>query len=197
MPALALLLVVPAATVAVVMLGLGRNLWPRLFFFVAGFGVLVAVEGIRCAARRLATLVLPRLPRAAPSLEAAALAAIVAACLWTLPRAYSPPKQDYGAALRWIEAARRPGEPVLAVGVMTRFVYEQDLPTDFLLAETPADLDASIPRGTSGYAVFAISEFVRSRHRPLWDLLQDEGREVARFPANMNDGDVVVLRIER
>src|SRR5207248_7603020 len=40
------LLVIPCLLCAGVNVALGHHLWPRFFFFAAGFGVLVAVRGI-------------------------------------------------------------------------------------------------------------------------------------------------------
>jgi hypothetical protein len=138
-----------------------------------------------------------RRSRLGPALERAVPFALALACLVGLPRAYDPPKQDYEEALRRIAAERRPGEPVLAVGEMTRFVYADWLRADFTFAQTTADLDAAVPRGRSGLAIYAFPVFVASRHPDLWEVLRREGREVARVPGSVGDGDVVVLRIER
>lgn len=189
-PPLLLLLLVPAFVIAAAMLGMGRNLWPRLFFFLEGFALLVAAEG----ALAIASGVAARLGRPAKALETAVIVLLLAGSAATLPKAYALPKQDFGAAREFVASARRPGDAVITAG-MASYVYREYYGDDFVDVKTPEELAAALPPGRAAYVIYTFQVFVESRLPEVWKALLRDGREVARFRASIGGGDVVVLKI--
>lgn len=177
---------VPGTALAVVLVALGRNLWPRFFFFLAGFGLLVFVRGLE----RLGARLLPAGGRAA---TIAALALLVA---WTalLPRAYALPKQDFEGARDFLERTRRPGEAVATTGV-AMLPYSAYYETDYVEVESVAALDALAAASAGVYVVSTLPEYLNSRNPELAAAIATRGREIARFRGGVGDGDVVVLRL--
>ncbi len=189
-PPLLLLLIVPALVIAAAMLGMGRNLWPRLFFFLEGFVLVVAAEGALAIAGGVAT----RLSRQAKGLETAVIVLLLAGSAATLPRAYALPKQDFGAARDYVSSVRQPGDVVMTAG-MASYVYGEYYRDGFIDLKAPADLAAAVPPGHAGYVIYTFQVYVESRLPELWEALRTNGREVARFRAAIGGGDVVVLKI--
>lgn len=91
-----LMMVLPFAIMAILLLSTGHNMWPRFFFFGAAFAVQWATHG--------GFVILDRLiPRRALKIGDAGLAVVTIASLALLPRAWTP-KQDYPAAVAWLSA---------------------------------------------------------------------------------------------
>jgi len=104
------LMLVPMIGMAALLAVAGHNLWPRFFFFGAGFTVLLGVRGT------FATLAV-LLPGAGPRLGQTLLAGAAVASTFLVPRAWAP-KQDYIKAAAWIAEHRGSGD-VVAVTDMT------------------------------------------------------------------------------
>lgn len=187
------LFVLPAALGAGTMLALGRNLWPRFFFFLAGFGVMIGVRAVTSLTDAVARAFRLAEPRTGQILATATVGAFVALSSVMLQRNYALPKQDYVGAMDFVMARRKPGEPVMTTGLAT-FPYKDYYRTDFLPIESVADLDARIAR-TQGYVVYTFPIHLRSRYPALWAALRARGQEIARFPGTVGDGDLVVLQV--
>ncbi len=104
------LMLLPMMGMAALLTVAGHNLWPRFFFFGAGFAVLLGVRGTFAT---LAAL----LPGAGPRLGQTLLVGAALASTTLLPRAWAP-KQDYVRAAAWIAENRAAGD-VVAVTDMT------------------------------------------------------------------------------
>jgi mannosyltransferase len=192
--AAALLCALPPFLCGAAMLALGRNLWPRLFFFAAGFGALVAVEGLLGAAQGALRL----LPLARATRERAATALVAAAVLASaalLPRVWRLPKQDFAGARAWVEARLGPGAVGMTAGLAT-FPYKAWYGGDLLPVATAAELDAALRGGRTGYVITTFPIYLASREPDLAAALAQRGHEVARFPGSVGGGDVVVVRVE-
>ena len=182
--------------VATAMLGLGRNLWPRLFFFLSGFAVILAVESIFALVDEL----LQRLRTGAEACTVASREVVTGLILAlgfaiSTPRVFALPKQDYAAARDYIERVRTPDDRVAAVGTMTTHVYHGYFRAGYDDVGTLEDFARSFPPERGGYAVYAFPVFVESRLPQVWRALRARGNEVARFRGSVGGGDVVVLRI--
>ncbi|MCM2269950.1 MAG: glycosyltransferase family 39 protein [Thermoanaerobaculia bacterium] len=179
--------VVPGAALAVVLLALGRNLWPRFFFFLAGFVLIVLVRGLA----QLGAAVLPAGGRART------IAALALLALWStlLPRAYALPKQDFEGARDYLARVRGPGEAVATVG-LAAMPYRRYYATDYVEVASVAELDALAAASSGVYVVSTLPVYLASRTPALAAAVASRGREVARFRGGVGDGDVVVLRLE-
>jgi 4-amino-4-deoxy-L-arabinose transferase-like glycosyltransferase len=168
--------VAPGIIGAVVMIGLGRNLWPRFFFFLAGFMILIAVRGVATVARG--------------KLFFAAVAVLMIGSLAILPRAYLP-KQDFEGARDFVEEIRKPGEVVMTAG-LTDLPYQRWLETDYVSIDSALALDRALA-GRSGYLLHTLPTFLESRMPELAEAVRARGTEVKRFSGTLGGGDVVVI----
>jgi len=172
---------------AAVLLATRHNLWPRMFFFAAGFAVLVAVRGIVDWVRifsfgQLAGL-LPRLTTAA-----LALACLMSAA--TVPVAWLP-KQDYEGAQAHIDRERRPGDAVATVD-MTVVPYRDY----YDCAWTPVDsvealesLERTHPRT---WIVYCTPTRMKAAEPEIWARIERDYRVQLTCWGTLGGSEVVV-----
>ncbi|HEX7481312.1 MAG TPA: glycosyltransferase family 39 protein [Polyangiales bacterium] len=190
-----LLFLLPGAFGVAAMLALGRNLWPRFFFFQAGFILLIVVRGLSAITGWLARASAnPNPERIERGLFALAIGVLTLAWLAMLPRAYFVPKQDFEGAMHYVQANRKPGEVVLTTG-LTVLPYQRYYRTDFVPVETLAELDHALSTSRGAYVLHTLPTFLEARVPELTQALAQRGREVKRFRGSVGDGDVIVLRL--
>src|SRR5262249_34284148 len=110
--------VLGSALMAAALIKTHHNLWPRMFFFGAGFFVLIALRGVVASGRLVAR---GSLALHAARATTAALVLVCAASAATLPAVWRP-KQDYEGALAYLDAHTKPDDAVATVG-MTSMPY--------------------------------------------------------------------------
>lgn len=179
----ALIVVLPGLLCAIALVAMGRNLWPRSFFFAAGFLALVGAEGLLAIVDRL-------LPRLADALAAAA----VVASLVLLPRIWGLPKQDFAGARDFATSVRLDGESVMTVGLAS-FPYEAYYGGGFTAVDSREELERELAGGREALVITTFPIYLRSRRPEIARVLEERGVEMARFRGSVGDGDVVVMRV--
>ena len=172
------LFVMPAIVTILGALMARGTMYPRFFFSLIGFGVLIALRGLMVVSRG-------RNPWA-PVLVG--LAVVVS--LASLPLNYRYPKQDFDGARRWIEARNAAHEPVASVGASTSEVYQRYLGMSWATVnDVPAlnELRAAGP-------VWVVYTFPRYIDASLRNQLRTECPVQAVFPGTVGGGDIVVGR---
>jgi hypothetical protein len=182
---LALLLLAPFLTGAL-LLTLGHNLWPRFFFFAAGFLVLITLRGL------LVPLGAGVLARWRDPLQLAALGLLVLAGAWTLPRAYGP-KQDFAGALAMLAASRSAQDAVVTID-MTTLPLRDYLGADCLAVESVEQLE-EIERAHVGvWLAYTFPTRLWAEYPGLRDKLERDYEVVEAFGGTLGGGDVYVAR---
>jgi mannosyltransferase len=187
-PRVVALLLLPPLLGFAVSLGLGRNLWPRFFFFAAGFLAILLVRGTWL----LATALRPGVPRFPATLSTLLVALLVLAFAWRLPRTWSVPKQDFAAAVRWLDARGVAPEAVATVGLAIQ-PYEWLYEPRFRPVRSAAALEAAQALHPDLHVLHTLPEFLRGRDPELARLLETRFREVHRIPATVGGGEVSIL----
>jgi hypothetical protein len=182
-PAVAAVMLLPAGLMAAVLLTLEHNLWPRFFFFAAGFAVLVAIRGAVTATE----LILRARGRV---LAVAALALLVLASAATLPAAYQP-KQDYAAARAFVEQNRAAGDAVVSVD-MSNYVYEKYDTFDFIGVSSEAELQAIERSHERTWFLYTFPTRLAAVQPGIWARLQNQYRSAAEFSGSVGGGNIVV-----
>jgi hypothetical protein len=187
-PALLLVMVLPVLLTAAAVVGMHHNLWPRFFFFGAGFAVLLAVRGGLVFCRKLLG------DSRGTSLAWVGGAAMVIASAFTVPRAWAP-KQDIEGAAAWIDASRRPGDVVVA----TDLAYEMSsryLHRDWPVARSGAELASLESPAARTWVLYTLPVRLRAHEPDLWARLERDYREAGRFSGTVSGGDIVILMRE-
>lgn len=182
--ATALMLLPPIATGGAVML-LSHNLWPRFFFFSAGFAVLIAVRG----GFAIVHAVLPR-KYAVPVAVGGAIM-VAGLSLVTVPAAWRP-KQDYGAAKAFVEANRNPSDAVAATD-MTGYVYRRYYRLPWSELQSVGDLTALEAGHPRTWVIVTFPVRLERGEPDLWKRLTGVYRTAARYPGTVGGGDVYVM----
>ncbi len=178
-------MLLPAVVTGAAVMILSHNLWPRFFFFSAGFAVLIAVRG----GFALVHAVVPSRASGAVSVGGALL--VAAASLMTVPRAWLP-KQDFGAAMGFVESHRSPGD-VVAVTDMTSYVYGRYYHLPWPTVTSASDLAQVEAGGARTWMVLTFPVRIETGEPTLWARLSDSYRTVARFPGTVGGGDLYVM----
>ncbi len=177
----------PVLITAAAVLATGHNLWPRFFFFAAGFLVLTAIRGgfalvhwaIRWHPGGLAT--------------AGALAVSVLSLI-TVPRAWQA-KQQFQRAHDFVESQRRPGDEVVALDVaFHQYFLRGTAPTWYLTSRVEL-LDDVERAATRTWVVYTQPARLQTVTPEVWErLAPSRYAEVKVFPATVGGGEIHILR---
>ncbi|MCB9882519.1 MAG: glycosyltransferase family 39 protein [Planctomycetes bacterium] len=192
------LLVLPALASVFFLFVLERNLWPRFFLNLAGFGLMIAARALSSCCSWLSSGVRD-LERA---MEWRRRAFYVGSCVvlagltFLSLRAASTLKEDYEGALRWMMANRsteRP-EPLLSAGLTDKpLEYFRGLPgrsddtawrrLGVQHVKEPGDARRVLGR-SSGFLLMGAETYLASKHEALWNWLQTHAILAAKFPGS-------------
>lgn len=178
------LLVVPGVITAVALLVAGHNLWPRFFFFAAGFAALIVVRGLAAAAERL-------VPTRAPLVVSVAVALAALGSLTTVPAAWGP-KQDFAGAAAYLATERAPGDAIVSLD-MTGLVYSSYLEPAAEPVHDLARLEALERAHARTWVLYTFPDRLAAVQPEIWRRLAQEYRPVASFPGTVNGGTVYLV----
>jgi hypothetical protein len=183
-PVLVWLVTLPAVLTGATVVAMGHNLWPRFFFFSAGFAVLVAVRG----GFETASLLLGGRGRVVARWAAVAVLAVSAA---TVPRAWGP-KQDYVGAASFVDQARGAGDAVAVVD-MTDYPYTQYLKRDWHVLTDAGSLSALEATHARIWVLYTFPIRLAAVQPGVWQRLEAAYDTAAVFPGTVCGGTVVVM----
>jgi len=187
-------LILPAAIGGSYVVAVGHHLWPRFFFFVAGFAVLIAVRGCRESSVRLL-----RAMGASPGGQsrgaAAACAVMVAVSALSMRNVYGP-KQDYGGAMQFVESQRQEGDEVITVGLAS-WAYRNYFQPPWGAVESVAELEAIRSRVRRTWVVYTLEPVLDSMHPELAHAIRRDFSRVRTFRGTLANGEILVLRAEK
>lgn len=179
------LLLLPALLTAGAILLSNHNLWPRFFFFSAGFGVLMVVRGLSDLSRLF-------VPRRAAAVSTAMVILVVVLSAAAVPAAWGP-KQRYDEAWRFVETRRGPDDAVVTL-IMSDLPY-RDHPERFpILTDDVEALDCLARRYRRVWVIRSFPTRVAAVQPRIRERLQLDYRKVAEFRGSVRDGQVVVLQ---
>lgn len=168
-----------------VLRSMGRNLWPRLFFFLVGLLVIIAVKG--------AAVLLSRWRVPARFVQTLATLSVLAVA-WGLPTVWSVSPQDYPAAAKGALHESKGADIVITVG-LSAFPYESVYPETFQKVDDAATLQSLRARPGRCLVLYTFPLHLQSRHPEIWKLIWTEGREISRTPGRIHGGDLVLVEL--
>lgn len=193
-PAAAWLMALPGVLAGGTMLALGHNLWPRFFFFCAGFAILIVVRGALAAPEllRMAPLRLPIGAHTTQWMGRVVVCLMITASTLMLPRVYSAPKQDFAGAADYVERTRNEADAVVSVGLAAEAYRRYYAPVSWKTVDTAAELDAIRASHARTWLVYTLPIQVRAYHPEIWKTVEREFESVAVFPGTLGDGALTV-----
>jgi mannosyltransferase len=186
----ALLLTLPGATTLVGTVAMQRPIFPRFFFFLMALAMIFVARGASVAAAWIGR----RWPASGPAfgsrLEAGVMLVLVAMSAASLGAAYAP-KQDYVGALRYVEGARRPEEPVLTAGLAS-LPYREYFKPPWRVADGVGAIRDTRAGGLRTWMVYTFPVYLKAMEPEVMDVIQRECPTVRQFPGSVSGGEVVV-----
>ncbi len=189
-PALLALFIGPVIAGAGVTIALQHALWPRFFFFAAGFAMLIVVRGLAATAGAAARWASLREPLGRAAGTALATLAVLASAV-ALPRAYGP-KQDYEGAREFVVGAAGTDDAIATSGLAAH-VYRGHYAPEWSVVGTPAQLRA-LARGGAVWVVVTMPMHLEAQYPELAAELREHFEPVKQFPGTLGDGMVYVYR---
>ena len=188
------LFVAPALVVLAGALMARGTLYPRFFFALAGFGVLITVRGVvgvsEWFGRRR-----PGHPGAGSQLSSAGLGVLILLSAWSLPLNYRYSKQDFLGAMAYIDS-HRGGPDVVAVTGVTDFAYRDYLGRrDWVAVSDTAALEA-LRRGHTVWVAWSLPRYLARTAPDVLALLDQACPEPVVFRGTVGGGDIRVCALE-
>ena len=185
------LIVIPMGTTIGVMMATRHNLWPRFFFFAAGFAVMLAMRGGFALVEWIGGRVMRWDAPAARRVATLGASLVVVASALTLPRAWGP-KQDFVGAADFLRKSQGPGDAVVTLGVT-------DEPIRKYLGVAADSLDRldELQQVEAAHArtwvVVTFPVLFEARQPDVADWLRGRYDTAAVFSGSVGGGDIVVL----
>ena len=179
----ALTMMLPVLVTGLAIVVLGHNLWPRFFFFAAGFAVLIGLRGLFSLADRL--------PRHGPVAAAAVTVLAALGSLLTVPGAWGP-KQDYDGAEAFVVGSAAP-EDAIVVADMTELPYAMWKGRDWHVVADAAGLVVVEEAAARTWLLYSFPTSLQALKPDLWERIETEYREARRFGGTVRGGDIHVM----
>jgi mannosyltransferase len=186
------LMVLPGLATAAAVLATGHNFWPRFFFFEIGFGLLMLVRGAMICADAVA-IMLGSAKRFGLQIRTVMVGLMLLASVPPLRAAYFYPKQDYAAAMRFVEGQRQPDEQIVTVGVVST-PYQRYYSRPWPLLETRVQLDAVLEQTRNTWLIYAMPISIRASQPEMWEAIQNNFTITRTFPGTLGGGEIYVCK---
>lgn len=183
----------PAAMVYFTAVALDRPTFPRFFFFIAGFLLLVGVRGVFTIDSFVLRKLGPRIAALEKPVQWAAVAAMTAVLLLDLSRTYLKPKMDYDGALAFVEANREAGDVVALGENGVNYTYTEYYGRKWPLL-TGADHLAALRKGHDVVVLHTFERYLQVKDPALLDAIKTTCVEEKKFGGTLYDGDIRVSR---
>jgi hypothetical protein len=182
-PIVLMIMVLPPVLTAGMALALSHNLWPRFFFFAAGFALLILVRGIY-------TVSLLAGRRAGPVAAVATLVVAVGSAL-TVPRAWQP-KQDYKGATTFVEETRASGDAMVTVD-LTIFPVTEYLARPWQTATDGSSLEAIEENHSRTWVMYTFPVRLETAFPEIYKRMTSNYDTAAVFPGTIGGGTILVM----
>jgi len=185
------LFLVPTLTSMIVIVVLQSTLLPRLFFFAMGFAVAILVRGLMLCGEELVRGL--RLgPSKAGTVGVALCLCVIIASGMSVTRAYRP-KQDYGGALKFVQAQRQPGDVILTVD-LTVLPYRRFYKVDWDDVTTVNELNEARSHAARTWLVYTMPIVLRAVNPEIMKSIETNFLTIKEFGGTVNGGNIVVAR---
>jgi hypothetical protein len=184
------------ATAAGAVLARG-TMYPRFYFYLLGFALLILVRGSMVTAAALAKGMSRASSRSIDGLKwgTALVVLLIVVSAVSLVRNYRHPKQDYGGALQFVETSREPGEPVVMAGGIG-YVYRVYYGRPWEQVDTGPQLETIRSQGRRVWVLYTFPMYLERKTPSLMAAIQSECATKQVFPGTVGGGDIVVCVIE-
>jgi len=176
------------------------TMYPRFFFFLIGFAMLILARGVMVvttwAAQRVGAGQNQGGKADSKGLRWGLIVSVLAAAVFvrSLGYNYAYPKQDWTGAAAWLDEHVPAGETVITAGVSV-WPFEEYLPRPFTPIENgEGDRVDELRHSGPVWMVYVFPRYLEATHPRLFAALPAECVEQSKFDGTLGDGDIFVCR---
>jgi mannosyltransferase len=186
------LFALPGVLTLAAVLALRQPIFPRFLFFLAGFGVLILVRGaLEIGARLTRQREEGALPPPVTALGVALVSLMVAISATSLAFDYRYPKQDFDAAMQFVQARRAEAEPVLTAGGAI-YPYRQYYRLPWPGLTSLGQLIDIRAQGQRVWVAYTLADYIEAGTPDLMRALREECSVAEVFRGTVAGGDLTV-----
>ena len=185
------LFLIPIPVIILATVLLDRPIFPRFFFFAAGFLVLIAVRGLFVVADVLNRHL--RFPVKPDITTYAATALVVGVSAIAVSDLYKVPKQDYGAAAKFV-LTQSAGHQTFTTGNTTDLPFNSYLGQNWPRLGTATELQEKLDELDALILITAFERYVKIGRPDFWYGLNSNCDKLKSFVGSVQGADIVVYR---
>jgi mannosyltransferase len=173
------------------------TMYPRFYFYLLGFGMIILVRG----AMEVGVALAARMSRVAEGSAngltwgTVLVAMLIVVSAISLQRNYRYPKQDYGGAMLFVETRRETGDPVATAGEIG-YVYNEYYGKSWTRVENAPQLETIRDQGRQVWVLYTFPLYVERKMPGLMAAIRRECIPKQMFPGTVGRGDIVVCVVE-
>ncbi len=192
-----LLFVLPALMTLGGALAARGTMYPRFFFYLCGFALLIGTRGAAVLGQGLTALLAPGTSAPLPRPTGKVLVAVLMICsAVSLAGNYRLPKQDFAGAMALVEAKRADGDTVVTVGFPATFCYQQYYGRPWSELRDVGQLADLRGAGRPVWLVYTSPIYVRQSEPELAEAIDKQFTVMGKFYGTLGGGTVFVCRAE-
>jgi hypothetical protein len=195
-PAVALLLLLPAPVTVLLAVALDRPIFPRFVFFAAGCALLVTMRGASVLGMFAARFAPGRMAPQQGAFIMILLLTIggVAMSLRSLPYGYRFPKQDYEAAVAFVEQTKSSHDLAVVIGEPAATPVQKYLQRPWARVHDESELQRLREPGRAVFVVYTFPSYIQAGQPALWSMLERGCVELRDFEGTVAGGTISVRR---
>ena len=193
--AFALFVLPGATTMAGALLGRG-TMYPRFYFFLIGFALLILLRGAMTLGKAAGSLIARDRADERPGIAiGVALAALmILASLMSLRYNYAHPKQPFQAASAYVEANAGPGEQVAVLNA-SRYAYLEYYEKPWSSIANGEELSVMRASGEPVWLVYTFPRYLELQAPEVMETIRLECGSATKFDGTVGDGDVFACEL--
>jgi uncharacterized membrane protein len=175
------------------------TMYPRFYFYLIGFALMILVRGLFVIPAWIAAHwpggSADTATRLGPALTAVFAAVVLGVSTYSLVRNYEFPKQDFEGAMHFVDGEIKSGDAVVTAGAAI-YPYQQYYPTNFEAVETPEKLLEICDSGRPVWMIYTFPRYLEAAYPAISDMIRKDFTTVRVFPGTVGDGEVFVSRFQ-
>ena len=173
------------------------TMYPRFFFFLAGFFILIGVRGVMVTTSFCAKFFFPRNQhhKVVQQLPLLVMLVIILVSAFSMLRNYQYPKMNFEGAIEWLETEVGQSGIIVTAGVAAwpyRVYYGVDWPE----VKTAEDIDRLKSPDSQLWMVYTFRRYMQQSAPEVSAIIERSCTEQKRFHGTLGGGDIVVCRLD-
>lgn len=173
------------------------TMYPRFFFFLAGFFILIGVRGVMVSVALCAQLLFrgEEQQKYVRWLPIISMLVVISVSAFSMMKNYTYPKMDFEGARRWVEGQAAHNDVIVTAGAAAqpyRVYYGVNWPE----MKVAADIENAMNGKNKLWMLYTFSRYMKKSAPDIYTIIDQGCREKKRFRGTLGGGDIIVCRLE-